>query len=107
PLGFLSALHFSLLFVALFYGLAIATSAIVGQLGVPFACVPGALFWGDRLVTVRIGGIAIAFLGIVIVAGTPNILTHPTAFFIALGSTTPWGIANILVKRLNGISSMQ
>jgi O-acetylserine/cysteine efflux transporter len=106
PLAGMSMLHFSLLFVALEQGLDVASCALIGQLGVPIACILGAIFLNDRIGLWRIGGIVIAFAGISVVAGTPNILAHMTAFYLALGSTFTWGVANVLVKKLHGISHM-
>lgn len=103
----LGTLHFSLLFAGLYYGLDIASAAIVGQMGVPFACILGAIFLNDRLGPVRIFGMVIAFGGMMIVTGTPNIAAHQLGFFIALASTLCWGIANILIKRIEGVQSFQ
>ena len=105
-LSTMSTLHFSLIFVAIYYGLDIASSSLLGQLGVVFACIFGAIFLNDRLGIWRIGGIGIAFIGTIIVAGTPNILDHMAGFYAALGSTLTWGIANVLIKRIQGLHSM-
>ena len=105
-LSSMSTLHFSLIFVAIFQGLDISTSSLVGQLGVVFACIFGAIFLKDHLGIWRIGGIVIAFIGTAIVAGTPNILQHQGAFTIALAANVAWGAANILIKRIEGIDSM-
>ena len=105
-LATMSTLHFSLIFVAIYLGLDIASGALIGQLGVPFACILGAIFLGDRIGPWRIAGIIIAFIGTVIVAGAPNIPSHLPGFYAALGSTMTWGIANILIKRIHGVSSM-
>ena len=99
PLALLATFHFSLLFVAMHLGMDISTSALAGQLGVPFACLLGAIFFKDRLGIWRISGIVLAFVGIAIVAGAPNIAGHPLAFTMAMGSTFTWGIANLLVKQ--------
>ena len=105
-LSTMSTLHFSLIFVAIYYQLDIASSALIGQLGVPFACILGAIFLDDRIGIWRISGIIIAFLGIGVVSGAPNILEHLNGFYAALGSTVTWGIANVLIKRIHGVSSM-
>jgi O-acetylserine/cysteine efflux transporter len=102
----MSAMHFSLLFMALQQGLDIASSALIGQLGVPFACVLGAIFLKDRIGIWRIAGIAIAFIGMAIVSGTPNVLEHPLGFWASVASAATWGIANVLVKGIKGVSSM-
>ncbi len=107
PIALLSGFHFALMFVALHRQLDISTSALVGQLGVPFTCLFGAMFLGDRLGPRRIGGIVIAFIGIAVVAGTPNIAQHPAAFMLAISSAFIWAVANIFIKRLRGIPSMQ
>lgn len=98
--------HFALMFVALHLGLDIPSCAIVGQLGVPFSCLLGVLLLGDRLGPWRICGMAIAFAGMMIVAGTPNILLHPPAFALGLAGAFCWGLSNIMIKKLNGIGSM-
>lgn len=105
-LSSMSTLHFSLIFAAIYYGLDIASSSLLGQLGVVFACIFGAIFLNDRLGLWRIGGIAVAFIGTIIVAGTPNILAHLGGFYAALGSCLAWGIANVLIKRIHGLHSM-
>jgi len=105
-LSTMSTLHFSLIFVAIYLGLDIADSSLIGQLGVPFACILGALFLNDRIGIWRISGIVIAFIGTAIVAGAPNILAHMPGFYAALASTLTWGVANILIKRIEGLNSM-
>ena len=86
----LGTLHFSLLFAAIGSGLHIASAAVIGQLGVPFACLLGAIFLEDKLGMWRSAGMMISFLGIVIVAGTPNILANYTAFLTAVAAAFFW-----------------
>jgi len=105
-LSSMSTLHFSLIFVALYLGLDIASCALIGQLGVPFACILGAIFLQDRIGVWRVSGIVIAFLGTAIVAGTPHIFEHLPGFYAALASTFTWGVANVLIKRITNINSM-
>lgn len=102
----MSALHFSLLFLALHEGLDITSSALVGQLGVPFACLLGAIFLKDRIGVWRIGGILLSFAGMAVVSGTPNVLEHPTGFYASVCSALTWGVANVLVKGVKGVGSM-
>jgi O-acetylserine/cysteine efflux transporter len=106
PIAVLSALQFSLFFVALDMGLDISTSAIVGQLGVPFSCLLSWIFFKDRLGPWRIAGIATAFLGIAVIAGTPNISGHWAAFFVAVTTSVFWSAANILIKYLKDVKPM-
>lgn len=103
----MGVLQFATMYVSIHMGLNISSVAIVGQMGVPFSCLLGAMFLNDRLGIWRISGLILAFAGMIIVAGTPNILEHPFAFAVAIFSALFWGIGNIMVKRMGGISSMQ
>jgi O-acetylserine/cysteine efflux transporter len=96
----LGVLHLSLLFAGLFHGLTIASSAIISQMGVPFSCLLGALFLSDKLGWYRTLGMVVAFVGIAIVAGSPNILEHPLGFGIAVASAFAWAVANLIMKQL-------
>lgn len=107
PISLLAALHFSFMFAALAYGLEITSCALVGQLGVPFACILGAIFLGDRLGKWRITGIIVAFSGVFIVSGTPNILVNQAAFFFALANAFAWACGNIFVKRVSEMDALQ
>ncbi len=105
-LSTMSTLHFSLIFAAIYHGLDIATSALVGQMGVVFACIFGAIFLKDRLGWYRLSGIMISIIGTMIVAGTPNIAEHMLGFWVAMLSCFAWGVANVLIKKIEGMSSM-
>ena len=93
-------LQLALVFWAMDAGLSIATTVLVTQLGVPFSCVLGAMFLQDRLGPWRSGGMAIAFIGIAIIAGTPNALDHPLGFALAIGGAISWAASNILTRKL-------
>lgn len=92
-------LQLSLVFWAMDAGLSIATSVLVTQLGVPFSCVLGAIFLQDKLGPWRSGGMAVAFIGIAIIAGTPNALDHPLGFALAIGAAVSWAGSNILTRK--------
>lgn len=106
PVAVTSSLHFSLMYLALSYHIEVASCAVIGQMGVPFACILGAIFLRDRIGIWRISGIVIAFVGIGIVAGTPNLLSDMTPFYIMIASTFCWGCANVFIKRTHGINNM-
>lgn len=106
-LSVLNSLHFSLPYIAMAKGLSIASTAITTQLGVPFSCLIGALFFSDRLGVWRIGGMAVAFLGMLIVFGAPEIESHEIAWLCALAAAFFWGSANIAVKYVKTSGMMQ
>jgi O-acetylserine/cysteine efflux transporter len=103
----MGVLQFATMYVSLDMGLDISSVAIIGQMGVPFSCLIGALFMNDRLGKWRLSGMVLAFAGMVIVAGTPNVLQHPLAFAISTFSALCWAIGNMMAKHLKGVGSMQ
>ena len=99
----ISALNFWLTIAGLAHGLDIATCIITIQLGVPVACVLSALLLHDPLGKWRSLGMAIAFVGIVIVAGAPNAAGNPVGFLLALGGAVSAGVLNIALKKCQHI----
>ena len=106
-ISMLNTMHFSLPYVGMSMGLNIASTAITAQLGVPFSCILGAMFLNDRLGLWRSLGLAIAFGGMFVVFGAPNILDHRAAFFITLIGAMFWASANIMMKFAKGVAPMQ
>ena len=103
----LVVMHFSFLQAALAAKLDIASCAILSQLGVPFSCMLGVFFMGDKLGKWRLLGLIIAFAGMVVVLGTPNVNDHWTGATFALAAAFFWGVANLLMKRHAGIDVFQ
>ncbi len=93
-------LHFTLVFTAIWLGLDIPTTVIAIQLGAPFSCVLSAMLLKDRMGPWRSAGMALAFTGIIIIAGTPNVTDHGLAFLLAVCGAVAWAGANIFAKRL-------
>lgn len=94
------ALHFTLVFTALWLGLDIGTTVVAIQLGAPFSCIFGAIFLKDYLGPWRSFGMLVAFIGIVIIAGTPNVTENMTAFMFAIAGAAAWAGSNIYMKLL-------
>lgn len=99
-------LHFTLVFTALWLGLDIGTTVIAIQLGAPFSCIMGAIFFKDYLGPWRSFGMLVAFGGIVTIAGTPNVLDNTPAFLCATAGAAAWAGANIYMKQLKQTSIM-
>ncbi len=102
PMIFLSVMQitvqFGLMMTALHMGLSIASAVIATQLGVPFSCAMAAIFFKDYLGPWRSVGLVVAFMGVVIVAGTPNASEHWLAFLLALLACAAWSTANLYLK---------
>ena len=96
----LIVLQFACIFAALHMGLSITSAVVAAQLGVPFACVLAAILFKDFLGPWRSAGLMVAFLGVLIVAGTPDASEHWQAFLLAVAASFAWASANVYMKRM-------
>ncbi len=96
-------LHFTLIFVGMSQGLSIASTVIAVQLGAPFSCVLAAIFYNDKLGGWRSFGMMIAFIGVLLVAGTPNVTAHWGAFLLVVAGAFAWAAANVYMKRIGNV----
>lgn len=96
-------LHFTLIFVGMSMGLSISSTVIAVQLGVPFSCVLAAVFYNDKLGAWRSFGMAVAFVGVLVIAGTPNVSAHWGAFLLVVAGALAWAGANVYMKRVGNI----
>jgi O-acetylserine/cysteine efflux transporter len=101
----LGLLHFSFMFNGL-KTVDAATAAIAIQLQVPFASLLAALFFKDRLGWRRALGMAIAFLGVAVVAGEPRLGGQYLALGLIITASFIWSIANVQIKRLDPIDGV-
>jgi O-acetylserine/cysteine efflux transporter len=102
----LQTVQFGLMFTALHLGLSITSAVIATQLGVPFSCLMAAIFFKDYLGPWRSFGLLVAFLGVVIVAGTPDASAHWMAFLLMVGGCMAWSVANLYLKTIDAPHSM-
>lgn len=102
----LGVIQFAMMFTALHMGLSVTAMIIAAQLGVPFSCVMAAILFKDYLGPWRSAGLALAFLGVVIVAGTPSASEHWGAFLMAIVASLAWSSANIYLKTIKAPSTV-
>jgi O-acetylserine/cysteine efflux transporter len=89
-------------------GLDVSLAAIIIQMEVPFATLMAVIFLGDRMGWWRIAGMAVAFAGVVLIAGQPGVQNDVAPFFLVLAGTATWAYGNILVKKLgNSLGGFQ
>ncbi len=93
-------LHFSLIFFAMSQGLNITSAIIATQMGVPFSCLLSAIFFRDYLGPWRSFGLLVSFAGLLVIAGTPNVLAAWWPFMIAMGGALAWSFANMVMKKM-------
>ncbi|HET6222154.1 MAG TPA: EamA family transporter [Dongiaceae bacterium] len=95
----LGVVHFSLMFTGM-RGLDVSTAAIAIQLQVPFAAILAVLFLDDKLGWRRMTGMAIAFAGVVLIAGEPRLAGNLLPLCLVIAAACVWAGANILIKRI-------
>jgi O-acetylserine/cysteine efflux transporter len=103
----IGTVQYSLTFTGL-DGLDVSLAAIIIQMEVPFATLMAVIFLGDRMGWWRMAGMAVAFAGVVLIAGQPGGQDDIAPFFLVLAGTVTWAYGNILVKKLgNSVGGFQ
>lgn len=100
----LGTAHFALVFAAIHMGIDIPTSVITVQLGVPFSCVLSAIWFNDRLGPWRSFGLMVAFTGIVLIAGTPNVVQNFGPFCMVMLGAFFWALSNVMIKKEGAVN---
>ena len=95
----MGVMHFSLIFTGMRY-LDAATSSIAVQLQVPFAAILAAFFFKETLGWRRLIGMAVAFAGVVLIAGEPRFAGNLWPLLSVIGAALVWATANVQVKAL-------
>jgi O-acetylserine/cysteine efflux transporter len=95
----LGVVHFSLMFTGM-RGLDVATASIAIQLQVPFAAILAAIFFKETLHWRRLTGMAIAFAGVVLIAGEPRLSGNLLPLFLVIAAACTWAGATIQIKRI-------
>jgi len=101
----LGLVHFALMFTGLRH-LDAATAAIAIQLQVPFAALLAAVLFRDTLGWRRAIGMAIAFVGVGIIAGEPRLDGQYAALAMVIAAACVWSIANMQIKMLGDIDGL-
>lgn len=103
----LNTAHFALVFGAMWMGIDIPTAVITVQLGVPFSCLLSAMWFNDRLGAWRTFGLTVAFVGIVLIAGTPNVTANFIAFCMVMLGAFCWALSNVMIKKEGALNIME
>jgi O-acetylserine/cysteine efflux transporter len=98
----LGGLHYSLMFAGL-SGIDAGPAAIAVQLFVPFSAVMAWVFFRERLSTGQLIGMAVAFVGVYVLAGEPRIAPRPMYFLMVVGAAFTLALAVNQVKQLGPI----
>lgn len=97
-----ATLQYSLTFTGL-RDLDVSTAALVVQLEVPFGALLAAIFLKDRLGWRRAFGMALAFVGVVLIAGAPKVQANLVPLFLVVGGAFTWAVAQVMIKTLGRV----
>lgn len=101
----LGALHFPLIFLGM-RGVDAAVGAIVAQLQVPFSSLLAAVLFRDYLGWRRALGMALAFGGVIVIAGEPKSESSIEHILYIVGSSLAFAMANVQIKRVGAIDGL-
>lgn len=100
-----AAIQYSLTFTGL-KGLDAGVTALIVQLEVPFLTLLGALWLGERTGARKWLGIALAFLGVTVIVGAPQVAVAWGSVILVISGSATWAVGQIMVRRLKDISGL-
>lgn len=95
----LGVMKFSLLFLAMAWGMPAGLASVVMQAQALFSVVFAALLLGERPGQMQWFGLSIAAVGLVVIAGDMEGSAGLVAFLTLIAAAACWGFANILTRR--------
>ena len=99
------AIHFGFLYTGI-DGVDSSAAAITLQLGVPFSIIFAWIFLGEKFGLVRSAGLAMAFAGVVVLTGDPDLSGNLMPLvFVAIGIGA-WAASNVMLKSITGYSAL-
>jgi O-acetylserine/cysteine efflux transporter len=97
-----AAIQYSLTFTGLKH-INASTAIIIVQLEVPFVVLMAVIFLKDRVELIKIFGIALAFIGVVIIAGEPRLQDNLLPVLMVAGGALTWAIGQVMIKSLGPV----
>ncbi|MDX1580215.1 MAG: DMT family transporter, partial [Alphaproteobacteria bacterium] len=96
------ALHFGLMLLAFSLSDNVGAIAVVTQLNVPFMVILAMLFLGERVGAFRIGGMVLAFSGVMLIGFDPAAFEQPLPLFLVMAGGFSYAVSVILMRDLKG-----
>ena len=97
-----AAIQYSLTFNGV-NGIDASTAALLVQLEVPFGLLLAWIILGDRISVKQIVGMAVAFVGVVMIVGEPKLSNDMVYVFMVIGGAFTWAVGQIMIKKLGDI----
>ncbi len=101
-----AALQYSLTFNGV-RGIDASTAALLVQLEVPFGLLLAWLMLGDRISLKQGCGIAIAFIGAILIIGEPKLSGNLIYAFMVIGGAFTWAVGQIMIKKLGNLGGFR
>lgn len=102
----IGSLNFGLLFVGL--GMSeVSAASVVGQLGVPISTLMSMVFLGEEVRWRRWLGIALAFLGVIIIAFNPDSFSMSAGLLFILGAALLGSAGGIIMKKMEKMETLR
>ena len=77
-----------------------STTALIVQAETPFLLLISAIWLGDRMSRQQMLGLVIAFVGLYVLTGAPNMQGQWLGIGLALGGAFTWALGQVLMRRL-------
>jgi O-acetylserine/cysteine efflux transporter len=100
------AISYSLTFYA-FKEIDASLGSILIQLESPLAVLLALVFLKERITWLRAAGIAIAFVGVVLIAGQPKFIGNLTPIFLLIGGGITWASGQVMAKKVSHIGGFR
>ncbi len=97
-----AAIQYSLTFTGV-KGIDASTAGLLIQLEVPFGLILAWIFLNDRISIKQLIGIAVAFIGAVLIIGEPRLSGNLIYAFMVIGGAFTWAVGQIMIKKLENI----
>lgn len=92
--------HLGCMFGSMYVGLDASLAVIIQQLGIPLVMVLSVLAFKETVSRAGIAGIMLAMAGTMVLAGSPNGITHPLGVMLIMGSALFWAVYSIELKKI-------
>ena len=100
-----AAIQYSLVFTGL-KALGASVTVLLLQLEVPFLTLVGALLLGERTSLRKWIGIGVAFAGVALIAGVPEVAAAWSAVLMVISGSISWAIGQAMVRHLDGLDGL-
>jgi len=100
----MGVLHYSLMFTAMRLADEVSSLAVVVQMFVPFSTVIAVIFLGERIGVWRIGGLVLAFSGVMVIAFDPGVFSYIEAVVLAMIAALAASVSTVFVRMMRDVS---